>query len=266
MQSSELHSILFENFQDLDRTFTLHHHETYSVGVTHRGVLHSEFSHNTLPVYQGSTRVLNPFEAHSATSHAWALTNFYPTTALMRTIYTDIFHEEKTPIFEHHVIEDPKLYALLSDFFAQVYRGADKMAVESAMVDALSYLILHYAHTKTPQNSLPDPRVFSRVLDRIHAEADRPLTLGNLAQEASLSKYHFLRTFKQYTGLTPHQYILSTRIRKATKMIISGESIAQASFASGFSDQSHFTRHFKRIYGYTPHALMQKRNIVLYPS
>ena len=205
MQSLELHSILFENFHNLDRTFTLHHHDTYSVGVTHSGVLHSEFSHNTFPVYQGSTRVLNPFEAHSATSQAWALSNFYPTTTLMRMIHADIFGEEKTPVFEHHVIEDPLLYRLLSDFFAQVYRGAEAMVVESTMIHALSYLILHYAHTKSPRNTPLDTRVFSRVIDRIHAEIDRPLTLADLAQEASLSKYHFLRMFKQHTGLTPHQ-------------------------------------------------------------
>jgi len=266
MRSPELHSILFENFHNLDRTFTLHHHDTYSVGVTHSGVLHSRFSHNTFPVYQGATRVLNPFEAHSATSQGWTLTNFYPTTTLMRTIHADIFGEEKTPVFEHHVIEDRRLYRLLSDFFAQVYRGADAMIVESAMINALSYLILHYAQTRTLPDMPHDSGLFSRVIERIHAELDRPLSLDDLAQEASLSKYHFLRMFKQHTGLTPHQYILSTRIRKATEMIISGESIAQASFASGFSDQSHFTRHFKRIYGYTPHALIQKRNIVLYRS
>ena len=264
MQPSKLHSILFENFQDLDRTFTLHHHETYSVGVTHSGVLHSEFSRATLPVYQGSTRVLNPFEAHSATSQAWTLTNFYPTVSLMRAVYADIFHETKTPVFEHHVIKDAKLYALLSDFFSQVYQGADEMVIESCMLDALSHLILHYAHTKKPQDVFLSPKAFSHVLDRIHSEADHPLTLGDLAKEASLSKYHFLRTFKQHTGLTPHQYILSTRIRKATELIISGVSISQASYASGFSDQSHFTRHFKRVYGYTPHAIMQKRNILLY--
>ncbi len=90
------------------------------------------------------------------------------------------------------------------------------------------------------------------------------MTLTCLAREAGLNKYHFLRTFKQQTGLTPHQYILSVHIQKVTEQIIGGESIALASLNSGFSDQSHFTRHFKRIYGYTPHKIMQKRNIVLY--
>ena len=264
MKPESLRNTIFENFQDINQHFSIHHHSHYSVGITHEGLFLSKYEKNTHAVYRGATRVLNPMEAHGGSSQHWSLTNFYPSESLMRSIYKQIFYECKTPLFEKHIIEDHKLYGLLLAFFKSVYGSRDVIESESAMIEALSYLIRHYAQTKTiPKESLSHASL-TRTIDLIQTQAEHPMTLACLARESGLSKYHFLRTFKKHTGLTPHQYILSVRIQKATEQIIAGESIALASLNSGFSDQSHFTRHFKRIYGYTPHKIMQKRNIVLY--
>ena len=264
MKLESLRNTIFEDFQDINQCFSIHHHSDYSVGITHEGLFLSQYEKSTHAVYRGATRVLNPMEAHGGSSQHWSLTNFYPSESLMRSIYMQIFHEAKTPLFEKHIIEDKRLYGLLLTFFKSVYGGKDMIESESAMIEALSYLIRHYAQTKTiPKESLSYASL-TRAIDLIQTQAEHPMTLSCLANESGLSKYHFLRTFKKHTGLTPHQYILSVRIQKATEQIIAGESITQASLNSGFSDQSHFTRHFKRIYGYTPHKIMQKRNIVLY--
>ncbi len=256
--------ILFEDFQNLNREFSCHHHDSYSVGITHGGLFLSCYSNNTYAVYSGGTRILNPMEAHGGSSREWSLTNFYPTVSLMRSIYAEIFHTPKTPLFENHVIEDNRLYTLLGRFFSCIYRGAGEMETESAMIEALSWLILHYTHrTKNPEEH-HDTNAIGRTVELIHDTIPEQPSLTLLAEEAGMSKYHYLRTFKRYTGLTPHQYSLSVRIQKATERIISGESIVQASTESGFSDESHFTRHFKRIYGYTRYKIVQKSNIVLY--
>jgi len=261
---TSLQPILFEDLQDLNKEFSCHHHESYSVGITHRGLFLSCYGNNTYPVHSGGTRVLNPAEAHGGSSRSWSLTNFYPTVILMRSIYSEIFHEKKTPLFDTHVIEDTHLYTLLMRFFSCIYHGSDKIETEVAMIEALSWLILQYSyHAKSPEE-MGDKSMLSRTVELIHETAPEKLSLEMLAQEADMSKYHYLRTFKKHTGLTPHQYILSVRVQKATEKIIAGESIIQASIESGFSDQSHFTRHFKRIYGYTPHKITQNSNIILY--
>jgi len=258
------HSLLFENFQNLNQEFSCHHHDSYSIGITHEGRFLSCYRNNTYPVYGGGTRVLNPMEAHGGSSEAWSLTNFYPTVSLMRGIYNEIFHESKIPLFESHVIADKYLYALLVKFFTCIYHHADALETEEAMIEALSWLILHYTHQVKNPEEVGDKNVISRTVELIQETSQQSLSLDSLAKEAGMSKYHYLRTFKKHTGLTPHQYTLSVRVQKATERIISGESILQAGIESGFSDQSHFTRHFKRIYGYTPHQITQKSNIVLY--
>jgi len=263
-KTTALKPILFEDFQHLNREFSSHHHESYSVGITHGGRFLSSYGNSTYTVYSGGTRILNPMEAHGGSSQEWTLTNFYPTVSLMRSIYAEIFYEPKTPLFESHVIEDSQLYRLLGTFFSSIYRGAEEMETESAMIEALSWLILHYTHrTKNPE-TYQDSDAIRRTIELIHDTVQMHPSLTRLAEEAGMSKYHYLRTFKKHTGLTPHQYSLSVRIQKATEEIIAGASIIEASIESGFSDQSHFTRHFKRIYGYTPHKIVQKRNIVLY--
>lgn len=183
----------------------------------------------------------------------------------MQSIYEQIFYIPKVPMFQKHIIDDTHLYGLLLSFFRAIYASDDSMETESLMIEALSYLLLNYADI---QNSweLTDPSRASllRTTDMIWDMVGETLTLDDLSKESGVSKYHFLRCFKKHTGLTPHQYILSARVQKATDKIISGGSIADASVACGFSDQSHFTRHFKRIYGYTPSKIRQKSNIILY--
>ncbi|WP_407890447.1 helix-turn-helix domain-containing protein [Scytonema sp. NUACC26] len=67
--------------------------------------------------------------------------------------------------------------------------------------------------------------------------------------------------FKQRMGITPHQYILHSRIEKAKYLLQhSNLSIANIALRSGFSDRSHLTRCFKRIVGVTPKKRMKDGN------
>lgn len=84
---------------------------------------------------------------------------------------------------------------------------------------------------------------------------DDPLaapTLAQLAGEAGLSRFQFLRGFARATGLTPHAYLVQRRIHRARRLIGSGVRLADAAAACGFADQSHMTRLFVRSFGMAP--------------
>ncbi|HLL28643.1 MAG TPA: helix-turn-helix transcriptional regulator [Xanthobacteraceae bacterium] len=112
------------------------------------------------------------------------------------------------------------------------------------------------ADTKQPAARSPSGRDQQRVsaaLRRIEANADAPLALAELAGEAAMSPYHFLRTFQQVTGTTPHQFILRTRLhRAAVRLRRSKEPISAIAFDAGFNDLSTFNRRFRRVVGVSP--------------
>ena len=51
--------------------------------------------------------------------------------------------------------------------------------------------------------------------------------------------------------MTPHAYLTQVRVRRAQRLIASGETLIQSAIGADFFDQSHLTRHFKRILGIT---------------
>ena len=79
------------------------------------------------------------------------------------------------------------------------------------------------------------------------------ISLDDMAQKAGFSPYHFTRIFARATGLTPHQYLISTRIRAAAFLLKSTDlPVREIAFATGFSSESGFCTTFKKWEGITP--------------
>jgi AraC family transcriptional regulator len=96
-----------------------------------------------------------------------------------------------------------------------------------------------------------------RTIDR-HSHAALPL--GQLASQAGLSPYHFLRTFKSLTGVTPHQYVLRARLRDAAWRLASGtDKILDVALDTGFGDVSNFNRAFRAEFRASPGAFRRLR-------
>ena len=105
----------------------------------------------------------------------------------------------------------------------------------------------------TSAPSCRDERRISTALRLIEARAEEPLSLSELASAAAMSPYHFLRTFRAVVGISPHQFVLHTRLRRAVaRLQKTADSISEIAFAAGFGDLSTFNRRFARIMGASP--------------
>jgi AraC family transcriptional regulator len=97
------------------------------------------------------------------------------------------------------------------------------------------------------------PTQLQLVTNYINEHLEQELSLEELAAIAQLSPYHFCRSFKRSTGLTPHQYVIRQRVERAKLLLKDGKmGISQVAVACGFTHQSHLNRHFKQLTGVTP--------------
>ncbi len=92
----------------------------------------------------------------------------------------------------------------------------------------------------------------------IDAHSGEPIDLESAAAEVGLSAFHFLRLFGKVLGVTPHQYLVRSRLRHAARLLADGaESITDVAFDVGFGDLSNFVRTFHRATGVSPRRFRQ---------
>lgn len=105
-----------------------------------------------------------------------------------------------------------------------------------------------------------DERRVAAALRHIEARQGARISIDELAADAAVSLYHFLRIFEQVVGITPGQYMLRTRLqRAAVRLRRCNDGIAAVALDCGFDDLSTFNRQFRRATGLTPGAFRAQR-------
>lgn len=148
------------------------------------------------------------------------------------------------------VISDAALARRVAGLFRSLTAGgADTIAAEERLVGLLASLGRYVARAAavTPAS----PRV-ARAVARLDEAPAEPVTLGDLAALAGVSRFQLLRGFSREVGTTPHAYLIQRRVRLARQLLAAGCGPAEAAAAAGFADQSHLTRAFVRQLGVTP--------------
>ncbi len=78
-------------------------------------------------------------------------------------------------------------------------------------------------------------------------------SIADIAKEMFLSPYYLSHAFKEWTGYSPKQYMMLSRISCAKELLFSTElTVSEISTKCGFGDVSNFVRTFKKESGQTP--------------
>ena len=139
-------------------------------------------------------------------------------------------------------------------------RSAGPAVLEEAVVNRMLVTILTEFLVRTEQQRDAGNAAIEAVRSYILENPGKPLTLDDLARRATLSPYHFARTFKRQVGASPHDYLIHARLNLAKFYLLStNDSIKQIAFNCGFSSEGGFCTTFRKRLGVTPTAFRAGR-------
>lgn len=105
------------------------------------------------------------------------------------------------------------------------------------------------------------------VFEYIEANLAQKITLSDLAAIVGVGKFYFCRLFKGSTNLTPYNYVLQQRVKRAKKLLKNSElPICDIAIECGFSNQSHLAKHFRNTVGTTPKMYRQSDKMLILSS
>jgi AraC family transcriptional regulator len=130
---------------------------------------------------------------------------------------------------------------------------------EAGMLLAMRLAALAAARSQQLRRSSPrDRRRAVETALWLDANAHEPVDLERAARQAGLSPFHFLRLFARIVGVTPHQYLLRSRLRRAARALAADDRpVSDIALDVGFADLSNFVRTFHRAAGVSPRGFRQ---------
>ncbi|MBD5772432.1 AraC family transcriptional regulator [Marinomonas colpomeniae] len=263
-KSSALDEVMLLEASMSDFSYGVHAHEEFSFGVTLSGRQDFFALGEHHKSHAGNVIVFNPEDAHDGSSGGgdalhYKMLYVHPDQLVPMLESVGVYQAQDFRV-EHVVQNDPILKAHILHLAALVESNtASSLKYSSALFEFAEHLA-HKERVKV--GALPrvkDP-VFERVRDYLHAHVSEEVSLDELSQVAQISKYHLLRRFRDYFGMTPHQYWQNYRINRAKEALELGMSLADVAFTFGFSDLSYFNRRFKPVFGLTPYQF--RRNLL----
>ncbi|WP_077307403.1 AraC family transcriptional regulator [Terribacillus halophilus] len=235
-----------------DFTYKKHAHREYALGVTLRGIQQYNLDgHNQLS-YPNGVMLFNPEQPHDGMAYDddgldYVMLYIEPELMLEMTEQKEVF------LFSNPIVYNGELERKIVNLSTAVLNQRDEALCYELLVSLIDSLTL--IEMKTSYRKA-DPFV-SKAKEMMHASLHSVLKLDEICKELQLSKFKFIRLFKQHTGISPYQYFLNGKVELAKHILEKSRDVYMAVAACGFVDLAHMNRHFKHSYGITAYEYMQ---------
>ncbi len=246
------------------QVFPRHTHDFYTIGVILDGpgtLWHRGGAHLTYP---GDVVVIAPGEVHTGAVAPGAMRLSYLAVHLPVPVLTGHCASGELDV-ARPIIRDAEIAGALSRIGAAALppRRADAGGAEALAV-TLGLLETRYAANRMPRGAAhetAEPLLVQQtreLLDDCYGDNVRT-SLEALAAHAGVTPFHLVRVFSRAVGLSPHRYLVQTRVRHASELLARGVPCSHVAAMTGFADQSHLTTQFKRYLGITPGSYQRAR-------
>ena len=144
---------------------------------------------------------------------------------------------------------------VLGELAQAVVRGDSDIGLDEAgLLMAARFVEAAGAHQRKPVNpSVRDRRRAVEAALWLDECSHEDVDLAQVARQSGLSAFHFLRLFGAVLGVTPHQFLVRSRLRRAARLLASDDrAVTDVAFDVGFGDVSNFVRTFHRAATVSP--------------
>lgn len=234
--------------EDEKEYFPFHFHDYYCISLITKGTEQLETLRGSHYAMSGSISVTQVNEVHKNSSVDDA--GYSYKTCYVNPDVLNHFNNGKKVDRLMRNIGDPDLFSAFSCLFTNGSSDLNNYEL------ALKGLSRYAANEK--EDSFPG---FELIDELAECMPFRPITLDWLAKEFCMSKFHFIRVFKEAKGITPQAYIMLKRLNHAKGLLLMGEQPKEVAFLNGFYDVAHLNSAFKRFFGITL-SMMKNSNII----
>lgn len=113
--------------------------------------------------------------------------------------------------------------------------------------------IMAYKNVTNTEINHPYAQELEKAINTIEQNYNTKLHLEDMLQEIHVSKYYFIKLFKQYKGISPYEYLIRFRINQAKKLLLQSDmNVYEIALQVGFDDSNSFIRCFKKYTNSTP--------------
>ena len=145
-----------------------------------------------------------------------------------------------------------EMQPLIDTIFAEWDRGTVAAQIETGLT-LHRMLALMAARLLAGDASRSNRALIEQATGYIRAHYAEPLSLDALLAQTPVSTSWFLRLFRQYTGTTPYNFLLSTRITRAKELLVLTDfAVSEVAHQVGFGDESNFSTRFTAMVGQSP--------------
>ncbi|AOI91470.1 AraC family transcriptional regulator [Burkholderia pseudomultivorans] len=170
------------------------------------------------------------------------------------------------PSLPHLDLNDDLLMQIVRSIHEDAVAGAPLGPTYVETLGAAALGRMAYLESTRQAREYTHARAMQAAVEYIRDNFREPLTLVALAEAVGYpgDLYAFIRSFKKAHRLTPHQYIIETRLQAARDLIERGRSdVTEAALACGFSTTSHFSATFRKRWGFSPSGLKPRAASVM---
>ncbi len=227
----------------------LHSHDCYEIIVNTEGEGTAQIGGREYPFSPGTVHVIPPEMPHRKVSPGGFRDIYLRTDTLF---VESASHRKERSLTEPLVLADDSCHTMTGLFSLLLDRYLIQKETDT-VTEAIYDAVLRFIGTRV---SLPPvPPVVSAVIRTITSSySDPDFQVTQALTETGYSKDHLRRCFRQYTGMTPHEYLTDIRVRYAKRLLEQGLPVGEAALLSGYYDPDYFCRLFRAQTGMPPTA------------